>query len=111
MSFFFLIFFQKIKKKKLISFRRGFKKPFERADFDFLIFFCKKKIKKSKSALSAPSFSGEKRSPKFPALSLFVMHEDRHRAFWAQRSLDAEKRVNESMQKDCNCVRTEAILF
>jgi hypothetical protein len=39
---------------------KGIKKPFERDDFDF---FCKKK---SKSSLSAPSFLGEKRYPKFP---------------------------------------------
>jgi hypothetical protein len=42
MSLFFLIFLQKIKKNKLISRRRGFKKPFESDDFDFLFFLQKK---------------------------------------------------------------------
>jgi hypothetical protein len=43
----------------------GLKKPCERDEFDFLIFFAKK-IKKSNSSRSTSSFSGEKRAPKFP---------------------------------------------
>jgi hypothetical protein len=58
MSFFFLIFFQKIKKKKLISLRRGFEKPFERDDFDFLIFFFAKKKSKNQNHLSQPPLFG-----------------------------------------------------
>jgi hypothetical protein len=34
MQLFFLIFLQKIKKNNCISLRRGFEKPFERADFE-----------------------------------------------------------------------------
>jgi hypothetical protein len=78
MSLFFLIFFQKIKKNKLISLRSGLKKPFERDDFDFLIFFLQKKIKKSKSSLSAPSFSRRKKISEVSStyllfLNLFVL--------------------------------------
>jgi hypothetical protein len=54
------IFFKKSKKTNSFRSEGDLKKPFERDDFDFLIFFCKKKIKKSKSSLSAPSFQAKK---------------------------------------------------
>jgi hypothetical protein len=48
-----------------IFFRRE-KEGAERDDFDFLIFFCKKKSKNQNHLSQPPLFRGEKRSPKFP---------------------------------------------
>jgi hypothetical protein len=61
-----------------------------------LIFcFCvQKKNKKSKSALSAPSFSGEKRSPKFP-----VPIESAHLADERRHPCTASKNQDDLLKK------------
>jgi hypothetical protein len=55
MSLFFLIFLKKNQKKQTHFAPKGIKKkPFERDDFDFLIFFLQKKKSKNQNHLSQP---------------------------------------------------------